>query len=140
MPEVLIHVSRPIRWDSDHVVVLNDDTVSLAREIVRCGYLDRVFLATDYFDASINRIGAWVIGGRSVKKALLFALLEPVSKLKALEKEGKGAAKLALMEEAKTMPFGAVWDYFCLSSGVPAGASWIDEMTSYEAKVLSKRG
>jgi L-rhamnose isomerase len=139
LPEILVHVSRPIRWDSDHVVILNDDLIALSRELVRTGSLDRVRLATDFFDASINRIGAWVIGVRSLQKSLLFALLEPVARLKKAESAGNLAERLALMEESKTLPFGAVWDYFCLRSGVPAGASWLSEMTAYETRVLRKR-
>lgn len=139
MPEALIHVSRPIRWDSDHVVICNDDLINLARELVRGDALDRVFLAPDFFDASINRIGAWVIGMRSLQRALVFALLEPVKQLKALEKEGRGAELLALSEECKELPHGAVWDYFCLRSGVPNGASWLNELRSYEKNVLMKR-
>jgi L-rhamnose isomerase len=139
IPELLLHVSRPIRWDSDHVVIMNDDLLSLAREVVRGGVLDKLYFATDFFDASINRIGAWTIGIRSFKKALLFALLEPVETLKRLELENRGAERLALQEEAKTLPHAAVWNYFCLKSGVPVGPAWIDSMREYEERVLSKR-
>ena len=139
VPELLIHVSRPVRWDSDHVVILNDDLLSLAKEIIRCNALGRVYLATDYFDASINRIGAWVIGMRSLLKALLIALLEPTVTMKKLERDGKGAEKLALSEEMKTLPFGNVWDYHCLKHAVPAGSAWICEMEKYEKEVLAQR-
>ena len=139
IPEVLVHVSRPIRWDSDHVVIFNDDIMNLSRELVRGDALERVYLALDYFDASINRIAAWTIGARSFQKSLLFAMLEPVAELKKLESEGCNAEKLALMEESKSMPFGAVWDYFCLESGAPAGMSWLNDLKKYEKDVLSKR-
>jgi L-rhamnose isomerase len=139
VPELLIHVSRPVRWDSDHVVILNDDLLSLAREIIRTNALGRVYLATDYFDASINRIGAWVIGMRSLLKALLIALLEPADTLRKLELDGKGAEKLALSEELKALPFGSVWDYHCLKQSVPAGSGWIGEMEKYEKEVLTLR-
>ncbi len=138
-PEALIHVSRPIRWDSDHVVIFNDDLMSLARELVRGDALDRVYLATDFFDASINRIGAWVVGIRALKKALLFAMLEPVSMLKQLESEGRGAERLAMMEETKSMPYGAVWNYFCMMHETPAGSAWLNELRNYETSVLNNR-
>jgi L-rhamnose isomerase len=138
-PELLIHVSRPVRWDSDHVVILNDDLLNLAKEIVRCNALGRVYLATDFFDASINRIGAWVIGMRSLLKALLIALLEPAGTMKKLELAGRNAEKLALSEEMKTLPFGNVWDYHCLKQLAPLGTSWIGEMEKYEKEVLSGR-
>ncbi|NOY74914.1 MAG: L-rhamnose isomerase [Kiritimatiellaeota bacterium] len=139
LPELLLHVSRPIRWDSDHVVIMNDDLLSLAREVVRGGVLDRVYFATDFFDASINRVGAWTIGIRSFKKALLFALLEPVEMLRRFESENRGAERLALQEEAKTLPYAAVWNYFCLKSDVPVGPAWLNSMRDYENTVLSKR-
>ncbi|MCK5845019.1 MAG: L-rhamnose isomerase [Victivallales bacterium] len=139
LPELLLHVSRPIRWDSDHVVIMNDDLLSLAREVVRGGVLDKLYFATDFFDASINRLGAWTIGIRSFKKALLFALLEPIETLKRFECENRGAERLALQEEAKTLPYAAVWNYFCLKSGVPVGPAWIDVMRDYEKNVLAKR-
>lgn len=139
MPELLLHVSRPIRWDSDHVVIMNDDLLSLAREVVRGGALDKLYFATDFFDASIDRIGAWTIGVRSFKKALLFALLEPIEMLKRFESENRGAERLAMQEEAKTLPYAAIWNYFCLKSDVPVGPAWIDSMRDYENSVLSKR-
>jgi len=139
LDEILLHVSRGIRWDSDHVVLLDDNLRALAEEIVRGGYLKRVHIGLDFFDASINRVAAWVIGTRSMIKALLAALLEPTEKLRSLEVEGNFTARLALVEELKTLPFGAVWDYYCQQQGVPAGAAWIDEVKRYEAEVTSKR-
>lgn len=139
IPEVLIHVSRPIRWDSDHVVILNDNLLDLAREIVRGDAFDRVNIATDFFDASICRIGAWVIGLRATQQALLQAMLEPTDLLKQLERENRGAEKLALMESFKTLPMGAVWDQFCLQQNTPVGAAWLNDMTKYENNVLAKR-
>ncbi len=138
--ELLLHISRPVRWDSDHVVIMNDDVVSLAQSIVRCSLLSRVHLALDYFDASMNRAGAYVIGSRAVLKALLFALLEPASRLRKYEESGDFFARLALLEEMKNMPFPAVWDYFCLKTGVPVGISYIDEIEQYDRDVLRKRG
>ncbi len=139
MPEVLLHVSRPIRWDSDHVVVLNDDLMSLCREIVRGNALNRIYLATDFFDASINRIGAWVTGIRSLQKALLFALLDPTVLLKKFENNNQGAERLAMMEECKTLPYADVWNYICLKADVPVGPNWIKEMQQYEKTVLVNR-
>jgi len=136
---ILIHVSRPIRWDSDHVVIFNDDLANLAREIVRAKMLDRIYFATDFFDASINRIGAWIIGVRSLQKALLAALLEPVELLNQFEDQKRNAEKLALVEEMKTMPLGAVWNYFCELNNVPPSTLWIPEIKKYEEKVLSLR-
>jgi len=140
LDEILLHVSRPVRWDSDHVVILSDELLALAREIVRGGYLDRVHIGLDFFDASINRIAAWVIGTRCMIKALLIALLDPVDKLQQMEAEGDLTSRLAMMEESKTLPFGAVWDYYCLKSDVPAAESWLDDVRAYEKDVLSKRG
>jgi L-rhamnose isomerase len=136
---LLIHVSRGVRWDSDHVVILNDDLRALAEELVRSDALDRAYLALDYFDASINRVGAWVIGARATLKALLYALLEPRKRLQAYERDGNGFARLALLEEAKTMPAGAVWDYFCAQQEVPTGATWIQDIATYEKLVLAAR-
>jgi L-rhamnose isomerase len=137
--KLLIHTSRPIRWDSDHVVLFSDDVKNVFLEIARADALDRIYVALDFFDASINRIGAYVVGTRATRKALLYGLLDPSSHLKELEAEGKLAQKLALMEEMKTLPFAAVWDMLCLKSGVAAGAAWIGAMESYEAEVLSQR-
>jgi L-rhamnose isomerase len=136
---VLLHVSRGIRWDSDHVVVLCDDLVDLAREIVRGAYLDRVHIGLDYFDASINRVAAWVIGMRAMIKALLLALLEPAERLRGFEQEGDFTARLALLEEAKSMPCAAVWDHYCATQGVPIGIDWLADVRAYEKKVLSGR-
>jgi L-rhamnose isomerase len=136
---LLLHVSRGIRWDSDHVVTLNDDLQALAHEVVRCGVLNRVHIALDYFDASINRVAAWTIGMRNMQKALLVALLEPVEKLRELEREGDNTGRLALMEDAKMLPAAAVWDLFCKRANVPVGADWIREVKEYEKRVLSKR-
>ncbi|MFU8779754.1 MAG: L-rhamnose isomerase [Kiritimatiellia bacterium] len=136
---VLMHVSRPIRWDSDHVVIWNDDLSAVFQELVRGHALDRVFVALDFFDASINRVGAYVTGARATRKALLSALLEPVALLQALEREGRGAEKLGLMEDLKVMPFGAVWDMLCEQAGVPAGAGWIAQMQAYADTVQALR-
>lgn len=139
MDKILLHVSRPIRWDSDHVVIFNDDLKNVFLEIQRGKVWDRVVLALDFFDASINRIGAYVTGTRAARKAMLFALLDPTAQLQTYEAEGKNAQRLAMMEEFKSMPFGAVWDMLCEKAGVPVGTAWIAEMEKYEAKVQSKR-
>jgi L-rhamnose isomerase len=138
--EILIHASRGVRWDSDHVAILSDEMRNLLEEIVRIPALDRAHVALDYFDGSMNRVGAWAIGARSVRKALLLALLEPTERIRRFEKDGNSFAKLALLEESKAMPFGAVWEYCCLKSNVPAdGTQLIKEVLDYEAKVQSKR-
>jgi L-rhamnose isomerase len=137
--EILLHVSRGVRWDSDHVVVFNDDLQSIALELVRGDYLPRTHIGLDFFDASINRIAAWVIGTRNMIKALLLALLEPAERLRELELERDYTSRLALMEELKTMPFGAVWDYYCELQGVPAGMGWLAEVKNYERETLSRR-
>jgi len=139
LPEILLHVSRGVRWDSDHVVILNDDLLAIAREIVANGYSHRVHIGLDYFDASINRVAAWTIGTRNMIRALLIALLEPPA-IKSAEAAGDLTSRLALQEEAKALPFNAVWDYYCESKGVPAGDQWLAEVKSYEKEVLSKRG
>ena len=139
VPELLLHVSRGVRWDSDHVVTLSDDLQSLAQELVRGGWLPRTHLGLDYFDASINRVAAWVIGTRALLKALLIALLEPTEMLRAAEESGDFTMRLALLEEAKTLPAGAVWDYHCERSGVPIGGAWLAEIARYERDVLSRR-
>ena len=139
VPEVLLHVSRPVRWDSDHVTIMNDETLDLCKEIVRCGALGRVHIGLDYFDASINRIGAYVIGSRATQKCLLQALLEPLPALRRYEAEEKGFERLALLEEAKSMPWNAVWDMFCMRNGVPVGDEFIAGVEEYEAEVTSKR-
>ncbi len=139
LDEVLLHVSRGVRWDSDHVVTLDDELRAIAEEIVRGGYLDRVHIGLDFFDASINRIAAWVIGARNMIKALLLALLEPTSSLREMEQAGDFTARLAMLEELKTLPAGAVWDYYCLKHGVPVGFAWMEEVRAYEKEVLSVR-
>ncbi len=132
LPKILLHVSRGVRWDSDHVVTLSDELQAIAHELVRGDYLGRVHLGLDFFDASINRVAAWVIGTRNLIKSLLLAMLEPVDRLQQLEREGDFTSRLALMEEQKSLPFGAVWDYYCLKSEVPVGAAWLDEVKQYE--------
>jgi L-rhamnose isomerase len=139
LDEILLHVSRGVRWDSDHVVILSDELEAIAQELVRGNYLNRVHVGLDFFDASINRIAAWVIGTRCMIKALLIALLEPTDTLRQLEAEGDFTSRLTLLEELKTLPFGAVWDYYCLQSGVPVGEVWLSEVKRYEKEVLSKR-
>jgi L-rhamnose isomerase len=139
LPQIALHVSRGIRWDSDHVVTLNDDLTAIAQELVWGNYLQRVRIGLDYFDASINRVAAWVIGTRNMIKALLVALLAPSARLKAAEAAGDYTTRLALFEEAKTLPFGAVWDYYCHKSEVPVGQKWLSEIKSYESTVLSIR-
>lgn len=139
VPELMLHVSRPIRWDSDHVTIMNDQTLDLFKEIVRADALSRSHIGLDYFDAAINRIGAYVIGTRATQKCLLSALLEPLAKLREYEKADKGFQRLALMEEAKTLPFGAVFDYFNLKNEVPVGEAFIPEIEKYEQEVTSKR-
>ncbi len=138
-PEVMLHVSRPVRWDSDHVTIMNDETMDLMKEIVRCDALDKVHIGLDYFDASINRIGAYVIGSRATQKCLLQALLEPLKTLREYELSGKGFERLALLEEAKSLPWNAVWDMFCLKTDVPVGEEFIAGIQQYEKEVTSKR-
>jgi len=136
---LLLHVSRGVRWDSDHVVVLNDETLAIAQEIKRSNAFDKVYIALDFFDASINRITAWVVGTRSVLKSILISLLEPTELLLKEELAGNLGNRLALMEELKTLPFGAVWDKYCMDNNVPVGAAWLNDVKEYEEKVLSKR-
>ena len=137
--EVLLHVSRPIRWDSDHVIVLDDELKNIAAELVRNGFVNRTHIGLDFFDASINRIAAWVIGMRNMQKALLIALLEPTADLVAAEQKFDFTTRLATLEEIKTLPFGAVWDYFCEINNVPVGGKWLKEVRKYEEEVLLKR-
>jgi len=139
LPEIMLHISRGVRWDSDHVAILNDDIRYLFEEIVRANGLNRVNIGLDFFDASINRIGAWVTGTRAAQKALLIALLEPIKLLRQYEDNVQYAERLALLEEAKSMPWSAVWNYYCLSSNVPSGISLIDEIQKYEREVIDKR-
>jgi L-rhamnose isomerase len=138
-PRLLLHTSRPLRWDSDHVVILDDAVRSLFLEIARGNAWDRVFVALDFFDASINRIAAYVIGARATRQAILFGLLDPTTRVQAAEKAGLGHEKLALMEQAKALPWGAVWDELCLREGVPTRATWLDDVSRYEKTVLSAR-
>lgn len=138
VPEVLLHVSRGVRWDSDHVVTLRDELSAIAGEIVRGGYRDRVHIGLDYFDASINRVAAWVVGMRNTQKALLAALLEPPT-VREAEDNGDYTSRLALQEECKTLPVGAVWDMFCERHGVPVGPAWLDDVYKYEREVLADR-
>jgi L-rhamnose isomerase len=137
--EVLLHVSRGVRWDSDHVVIFSDELQAIAQEVVRGGFLDRVHIGLDYFDASINRVAAWAIGARNAMRALLLALLEPIDRLRELERSGNYTKRLALLEELKCLPLGAVWDAFCLRQGVPVGIRFMDEIEEYERQELSKR-
>ncbi len=138
-PQIALHITRPIRWDSDHVVIFDDETKEMAKEIVRNDALDRVYMALDYFDASINRIAAWSVGLRSWQKALLMAMCTPNAKLKALQDEGKLTELLVMQEEMKTLPFGDIWAEYCERCGVKADASWYDDVVKYEEEVLSKR-
>ena len=138
-PEVMLHVSRPVRWDSDHVTILNDETLELCKEIVRCDALDRVHIGLDYFDASINRIGAYVVGSRATQRCMMQALLEPLAKLRGYEAAGRGFERLALLEESKSLPWNAVWDMFCLRNDVPVGEEFIARVQKYEREVTSKR-
>jgi L-rhamnose isomerase len=137
--QLLLHVSRPVRWDSDHVVLFNDDLRNVFLELKRGGAMDRAIFALDFFDASINRIAAYVIGIRATRKAILFALLDPTAQLQTAEGAGNLARKLALAEEAKTLPFGDVWDELCRRADVPVGVDWIDAVETYEREVLAKR-
>ena len=139
VPELLLHVSRGVRWDSDHVVLLDDATRATKEELVRGDFLPRTHIGLDYFDASINRIAAWVIGMRNAIKALLLAMLEPAARLRQAEAAGDFTSRLALMEESKTLPAGAVWDEYCRRQNVPVGADWIGEVKTYEREVLSGR-
>ena len=139
VPELMLHVSRPVRWDSDHVTIMNDQTADLFKELVRADGLNRAHVGLDYFDASINRIGAYIIGTRATQKCILSALLEPLAKLREYEAAGQGFQRLALLEEAKTLPFGAVFDYFNYINGVPVGEEFIPAIEQYEREVTSKR-
>jgi len=139
LDRILLHVSRGVRWDSDHVVILSDELRAIAEEIVRGDYLERVYIALDFFDASINRVAAWVTGTRCMLKALLIALLEPTKKLRQMENSGDWTSRLAMLEEIKTLPFGAVWEDYCQRQDVPAGQDWLKEVKDYEAKVTSLR-
>lgn len=137
--EILLHVSRPVRWDSDHVVLFDDATIAVACEVVRCNALERVHVGLDFFDASINRVAAWVIGARNLRKALLFALLEPKEALFAAEKNFDFTRRLVLMEEGKSMPWSSVWDYYCAKQNIPHDSEWLGSIAAHEKNVLSKR-
>lgn len=139
VPEIMLHVSRPVRWDSDHVTILNDDLTDLAKEIIRAEALNRLYVGLDFFDASINRIGAYVIGIQATQKAFLQALLEPIATLRQYEAKGQYFERLALLEEAKVLPWNAVWDYFCLKNNIAIGEDYIAEVQQYEKDVTSKR-
>ena len=134
--ELLLHVSRPVRWDSDHVVILDDELQNIAHALVRPGLLDRTHIGLDFFDASINRIAAWTIGTRNMEKALLMAMLEPTEKMLEMELAGDYTSRLAMMEELKTYPFAAVWDYYCMTNGVPVREEWLTAVKEYERDVL----
>ena len=135
----MLHVSRPVRWDSDHVTILSDEVIDLAKEVVRADALSKVHVGLDFFDASINRIGAYVVGIRATQKAFLQAMLEPLTKLREYEANGQYFERLALLEEAKSLPWNAVWDYFCLKHGVAVGEDYIADVQKYEKNVTSKR-
>lgn len=137
--EIALHITRPIRWDSDHVVIFDDETKEMAKEIVRCGATDKVYMALDYFDASINRIAAWTVGFRSWQKALLSALLTPNEMLKELQENNELTKLLVLQEEIKTLPFGDIWEHYCETEGVPSDENWYSEVEKYETEVLAKR-
>ncbi|MCL6330327.1 L-rhamnose isomerase [Pectobacterium carotovorum subsp. carotovorum] len=139
VPRLLLHVSRPVRWDSDHVVLLDDETQAIAHEIVRHKLLNRVHIGLDFFDASINRIAAWVIGTRNMKKALLRALLEPTETLRTLEQNGDYTARLALLEEQKSLPWQAVWEHYCQRHDVIPGSEWLQQVRQYEETILTQR-
>ena len=139
VPEIMLHVSRPVRWDSDHVVILDDELQHLTQEIVRANALDRVHVGLDYFDASINRIGAYVVGVRATQKAFLMALLEPTEQLRAFEANDQNFERLAMLEEAKSLPWAAVYDYYCMKNGVVAGAAYVADIQQYEKEVTGKR-
>ena len=138
--EIALHVTRPVRWDSDHVVLFDDETKEIAREIVRCGGLDgRVKMALDYFDASINRVSAWTVGYRNFQKALLFAMLQPVEELKAMQDKGQFSKLMVVQEELKTLPLGDVWAEFCSRNGAPQDGEWFSQIEEYEENVQLKR-
>jgi L-rhamnose isomerase len=137
--ELLLHISRGVRWDSDHVVILNDDLRHIAEEVVRGDMVDKIHVALDFFDASMNRVGAWIVGVRATLKSFLFALLEPIELLRSMESGDDHFSRLALLEELKTMSFGAVWDYYCLKKNVPPAGEWIKSVKDYEDQILSHR-
>jgi L-rhamnose isomerase len=138
-PGILLHISRGIRWDSDHVSLFSDDVRDVCREITRQNAFGKIDLALDYFDASINRIAAWTIGSRGLQKALLESALEPIALIREAELNGRNHERLALMEESKTLPFAAVWDHYCVSCGVPVGTDWIASVNDREKKTIAMR-
>jgi L-rhamnose isomerase len=138
--ELLLHVSRPVRWDSDHVVIFDDELQAIMQEIIRGDYTEKIHIGLDFFDASINRIAAWVIGTRNTRKALLKALLEPTEMLMEVEAAGDYTSRLAYLEELKSYPFGAIWDYYCMQQDVPVREMWLENVKDYENEVLSARG
>jgi L-rhamnose isomerase len=135
-----LHISRGVRWDSDHVVIFDDDLQAITREIVRADALDRIHIGLDYFDATINRVAAWTVGARNTIRALLNAMLEPLEMMKAFEVEGDYSQRLAIQEESKVLPSGAVWDYYCMIKEVPVGIAFMDDIKHYERTILSQRG
>ncbi len=137
--ELLLHLSRPVRWDSDHVLAYDSDLLDVMHDIARCGYIGKINFSLDYFDASINRVAAWAIGARNAQKALLRALIEPTAIIKQAEIDGDLTTRLALTEEFKTYPHSAVWDYYCHTNEIPVGTAWLDEVKTYEKETLSKR-
>ena len=139
VPGVLLHVSRGVRWDSDHVVIATDDLIAIAQELARIDQFKRIHIGLDYFDASINRIAAWVIGVRAMQRALLYAMLEPLKLMRDAEASGDLTSRLAWTETAKSLPFGAIWDKFCADEDVPLDTEWLKEVKAYEASVLAKR-
>ena len=139
LDQILLHVSRPVKWDSDHVVILDDELQAIANQIIRYNFENRVHIGIEFFDASINRIAAWVIGIRNTRKALMTALLEPTEELKKIELAGDFTSRLALLEEYKMYPSGAVWDYYCMKNNMPAGEEWLEKVKEYEEKELTKR-
>jgi L-rhamnose isomerase len=139
LEEILLHVSRPVRWDSDHVVTLNDDIYTLMQELVRSGKINNTYIGLDFFDGTLNRIGAWAVGARASLKGILFALLEPYSQLKTYEEEGDYFSRLALLEESKTKPFGIIWDEYCRSMGTVTDRELISQVLDYEKSELAGR-
>jgi L-rhamnose isomerase len=139
LDEILLHVSRPVRWDSDHVVTLNDDIYTLMQELVRSGKISKTYIGLDFFDGTLNRIGAWAVGARATLKGILFALLEPYAQLKSYEEEGDYFSRLALLEESKTKPFGIIWDEYCRVSGTVSDRDLISQVHDYEKSVLAGR-
>ncbi len=139
VPEINLHVSRPERWDSDHVIILNDELLAISQEIVRSGQIDRIHVGLDYFDASINRVGAYVVGIRSQQKAMLQALLEPTDSLRKFEKDNKNFERMAYLEELKSMPWSDIYNYYCLQQNVAVANDYIKEIQDYEANITSKR-